>query len=143
MLVGCCALAGTLEARMPVKDAPGIGSDALCGHHPGRHGHDFALDERLPVCCAERHAGDQCHGLKARHNRHALGMEGLVYRTALLRQAEQTRRRNTAARALYASISMGKQDLTIRIEKVGRPQLAQISGEFSDHSQSAPGSMAA
>jgi len=109
----CCsvALCGILEAHMPVKLVilPVTGSNDLCSHHPNRHDHDFALSERLPVCSAERHAGNQRDVLKAGRHRDARGPERLVLHSALPRRLEQTMRLDLADRGVNTSMAMGKQ----------------------------------
>jgi len=96
---------------MPVKPVmlPVIGSDRLCNHHSNRHDHDFAFSERLPVCSAERHAGNQRGVLKAVRHREVRGPERLVLHTALPRQLEQTMRLDLADRGVNTSMAMGKQ----------------------------------
>jgi hypothetical protein len=59
--------------------------------HLSRHGHGFTRSkEWLPRSVAERHAGDQGHGLHAWLSRYAVSRRELLHRAARLRQAEQT-----------------------------------------------------
>jgi len=60
----------------------------------------------------------------------------LLRHAAGSRQTKQARRLDATALAVDASVAVGKQELAIGIEKIGRPQRAQISRKLRDHGPS-------
>ena len=98
-------------------------------HLSRRHGQDFTFGKRPPLSFSERNAGDQQHILETGRDEHTACANGFSRIRTPARQQKKTGRRGAAGR-LYASMTVRKQGVAIRVEKIGGPQLAQIKSKL-------------
>lgn len=75
-------------------------------------------------------AGNQQNLLKPGRDGHTSGVDGLVRVRTPARQEKKTGRRDMTGSRLYASMTVRKQGVTVRVEKIGGAQLAQIGSEL-------------